>query len=95
MTVIGSLFVLPAWVRDSLLIAAMASALVAFAALAEEPAKPDPIESALAQEWQGMQLGQQHVADALGKLVEAYRKEKARADDAEAKLKLQAGEAKP
>lgn len=93
--ILSVFFALHRRVRDALLIAASASALLAFAASAQETAKPDPIETAIAQEWQGMQLGQQHVADALGKLVEAFRKEKARADAAEAKLKLQAGEAKP
>lgn len=89
MTILTAFFALPRRTRDVLLIAASVSVLAAFAASAEESAKPDPIESAIAQEWQGMQLGQQHVADALGKLLEAYRKEKARADVAEAKLKAQ------
>lgn len=89
MTILTAFFALPRRTRDVLLIAASVSVLAAFAASAEESAKPDPIESALAQEWQGMQLGQQHVADSLGKLLEAYRKEKARADVAEAKLKAQ------
>lgn len=67
--------------------------LLSTAASAQEPPKPDPLEANLAQQWQAAQTGQQNVADALGKLLEAYRKEKARADAAEAKLKN--GEVKP
>lgn len=67
---------------------ALALLLLAVPALAQE--KTDPIEVGLAQQWQAAQTGQQNVADALGKLLEAYRKEKARADAAEAKLKTAA-----
>jgi hypothetical protein len=55
------------------------------AAAQDKPA--DPVEVALADEWQANRIGQQHLADAMVKLMDAYRKEKARADAAEAKLK--------
>ncbi len=71
--------------------ASLALILLAGAASAQEPQepqrKPDPLETNLVQQWQAAQTGQQNVGDAMSKLVEAYRRERARADAAEAKLK--------
>lgn len=52
-----------------------------------QEAARDPVEVSLVQQWQAAQVGQQNVADALTKLLDAYRREKARADAAEAKLR--------
>ena len=68
-------------------VAAICLALFGVTVGAQELPKPDPLEANLAAQWQAAQTGQQNVAEALGKLIEAYRKEKARADAAEAKLK--------
>jgi hypothetical protein len=47
----------------------------------------DPIEAALIDDWQAARTAQQHLAEAMVKMLDAYRREKARADDAEARLK--------
>ena len=62
----------------------------ALAAMAQEPPRPDPLETNLAAQWQASQTAQQNVADAITKLLEAYRQQKARADAAETKLKAAA-----
>lgn len=38
---------------------------------------PEAIEIALAQEWQALQLANQHLAEVLGKLTEAWRRDRA------------------
>lgn len=50
------------------------------------PVLPDPLETALAQEWQAAQLGQQHIGDVIGKIVEAWRRDRARIAELEAQL---------
>ena len=67
---------LPARVRDALLLAGGLSVLLAFAAAAQQP-QADAIESALAQQWQAAQTGQQNVAEALSRMIEVRRKERA------------------
>lgn len=42
-----------------------------------QPAQPDPLELQLGQEWAAAQLGQQHVGECIGKIVEAWRKSRA------------------
>jgi hypothetical protein len=61
--------------------------LMAGTASGQDAPKADPVEANLSRQWQAAQTGQQNVAEALSALVEAYRKEKARADAAEVKLK--------
>lgn len=41
---------------------------------APAPIQQDPLELAMALEWQAAQLGQQHVGDAVNKIGEAWRK---------------------
>lgn len=57
-----------------------------------QPIQPDPLETALAQEWQSAQLGQQHVAEVIGKIVAAWRSDRARIADLEAQLAAIAAE---
>lgn len=45
---------------------------------------PDLLQTLLGQEWQAAQLAQQHVADVLNKIVEAWRQDRMRVAELEA-----------
>lgn len=42
-----------------------------------DPPQPDQLEILLVQEWQAAQLGQQHVAYAINKVIEAWQRDRA------------------
>lgn len=85
--ILTAFYALPKRVRDALLIATGVSTLLAFAAAADDAKKPvDPIVEEVGQSLsqEGIQARQLRAIKAL---ADAYEREKARADAAEAKLK--------
>jgi hypothetical protein len=49
----------------------LAAILIAVAPAAQAQA-PDPVAAAVGQEWQAAEIGRQHLAEALQKLIQAY-----------------------
>ena len=54
--------------------------------LAQQPTR-DPLEIALIQQWQAAQTGQQNVGEAVSRLLEAWRKDRAALAEAKAEIK--------
>lgn len=50
------------------------------------PVEPHPLEVALANEWNAGQLANQHIADALGKITAAWRQDRVRIAELEARV---------
>lgn len=75
---------------------ALALILLAGPALAQQPPAQDPLETALAQQWQAAQTLQGNVGEAVGKMLEAWRRDRAALAKATAEteaLRAKCGEA--
>jgi hypothetical protein len=50
------------------------------------PVEPHPLEVALANEWNAVQLSTQHLADVLSKITAAWRQDRARIAELETRI---------